>query len=31
MKESTKCKITLYANGFSINDGEFRDFNKPEN
>lgn len=27
----TNCKIILYQNGFIVNDGEFRDYNKPEN
>eukprot|EP01016_Furgasonia_blochmanni_P019035 TRINITY_DN2142_c0_g2_i12.p1 TRINITY_DN2142_c0_g2~~TRINITY_DN2142_c0_g2_i12.p1 ORF type:complete len:288 (+),score=56.35 TRINITY_DN2142_c0_g2_i12:392-1255(+) len=25
------CRITLYRNGFRINEGEFRDYNAPEN
>jgi hypothetical protein len=29
--EETNCKITLYRNGFRVNDGEFRDYNAPEN
>ncbi|KAL4487614.1 hypothetical protein ABPG72_017403 [Tetrahymena utriculariae] len=29
--DEVKCKITLYQNGFCIDDGEFRDYNTPEN
>lgn len=32
MKQSDcNCKITLYSNGFTVDDGEFRDYNLPEN
>ena len=24
-------KLTLYANGFTVDDGEFRDYNEPQN
>jgi hypothetical protein len=27
----TNCRITLYKNGFRINDGELRDYEAPEN
>ena len=25
------CKITLYQNGFTVDDGPFREYNTPEN
>jgi hypothetical protein len=25
----TNCKITLYSNGFRVNDEEFRDYSEP--
>lgn len=28
--ERTNCKITLYQNGFQVDDGPFRDYNEPE-
>lgn len=29
--DEIKCKITLYQNGFTIDEGEFRDYATPEN
>ena len=29
--EKTDCKITLYANGFKVDDGEFREYSDPAN
>ena len=30
-KPETNCKITLYSNGFTMNDGPFRKFDDPVN
>jgi len=30
-KPSTNCKITLYRNGFTIDDGEFRSYKEEKN
>ena len=30
-KQETNCTITLYSNGFIVNDGSFRDYNDPTN
>jgi UBX domain-containing protein 1 len=30
-RPETNCKISLYANGFTVDDGPFRDYNDPEN
>jgi UBX domain-containing protein 1 len=30
-EEKSDVKITLYANGFCVDDGEFRDYNEPQN
>ena len=30
-KPENNCKITLYRNGFTIDDGEFRAYNDPAN
>lgn len=30
-KREANCKITLYRNGFTIDNGPFRDYNDPKN
>ncbi len=30
-KPSHNCKVTLYRNGFTVDDGAFRDYNDPAN
>jgi hypothetical protein len=30
-KNASVCKITLYKNGFVIDEGEFNDYNEPKN
>ena len=30
-KPETNCTITLFSNGFMVNDSPFRDYNDPEN
>ena len=30
-KAKTNCKITLYSNGFTVDDGEFRPYEEPAN
>jgi UBX domain-containing protein 1 len=30
-EEKSDVKITLYANGFCIDEGDFRDYNEPQN
>jgi UBX domain-containing protein 1 len=30
-KQDNKLKLTVWKNGFQVDDGEFRDINKPEN
>ena len=30
-KPENNCKVTLYRNGFTVDDGQFRDYNDPAN